>query len=266
MDLREKLTLFLRGIFMGLADIIPGVSGGTVALITGIYERFIDAIQSIDPRDLRNIDLEFLIPVGLGMASAFLLASRIILFFLENYAPYVYGFFFGLILASSIAVYRNKSVVNRKNTVSALCGFAVSYAVISLEYFQLGHGPLVIFGSGVLAICAMILPGVSGSFVVLMLGQYEHLIGSLKNFVVEDIGLFVLGGLVSLAGFSRLIEWFLNNYEEHTLSFMIGLMVGALKLPLDKIAAAGAPGGNLGVLGSGAVGLGAVLLLEMKMK
>jgi len=266
MKLKERLILFLKGLFMGLADIIPGVSGGTIALITGIYERFIAALKSIDPRDLKNIDFNFLVPVGLGMASAFLLASRVIMFFLENYSSEVYTFFFGLILASSFVVYKRKAVVNEKNITVAVLGFLVSYVVISLEYFQFGHGPLVIFFSGFLAICAMILPGVSGSFVVLMLGQYEYLLGSVKNFVWEDIGLFVLGGMVSIAGFSRVLRWFLENYKELTLSFMVGLMVGALRLPLGEIAISESFTGNVFILFSGLVGIGSVLLLELKMK
>ncbi len=262
MEFKERLRLFLKGIFMGLADIIPGVSGGTIALITGIYERFITAIESIDPRNIKGVDLDFLFPVGLGVTLAFLTASHVILFLLDNYASLVYAFFFGLILSSSVVVYRRKAVVNHKNIISVLLGLFISYMAVSMEYFNLGHGPGVVFVSGILAICAMILPGISGSFVVLMLGQYEYLLGSLKNLVYQDIVIFISGGIVSLVFFSRAIKWFLDNHKELTLSFMIGLMLGALKLPVDKIVPGQTVLSNIGIVISGAIGLGAVLVLE----
>ncbi len=262
MELKERLRLFLKGIFMGLADIIPGVSGGTIALITGIYERFIDAIESIDPRNIKDMDLDFLVPVGLGVGLAFLTASHAILFLLNNYVSLVYAFFFGLILSSSVVVYRRKAVVNHKNIFAVVLGILISYVAVSMGYFGLGHGPGVVFVSGMLAICAMILPGVSGSFVVLMLGQYEYLLGSLKNLVYQDIAVFISGGIVSLVLFSRVIKWFLENHRELTLSFMVGLMLGALKLPLDRITFNGTVMGNLGIVLSCCIGLGTVLILE----
>ncbi len=265
MSLKERFLLFIKGLFMGLADIVPGVSGGTMALITGIYERFIEAIESINPLDEKKIDLEFLIPVGLGVFMAFFVASYGITFLLQNYESSVYAFFFGLIFSSSFVLYKNKAEVNWRGLVLAAAGVLISYAVASLEYFQFGHTSPIIFATGFLAICAMMLPGISGSLVVLMLGQYEYMLGSLKNLVVEDIGLFVLGGVFSLLGFSRVINYFLKNHKEDTLSFMIGLMLGALAVPVERIVPGPAPLSNLKIVLSGFLGLFIVLYMYVNL-
>ncbi len=264
MELKKRLVLFVKGIFMGLADIVPGVSGGTIALITGIYERFIDAIESLNPLDDKRLDVGFLVPVGLGIVLAFFLASHAITFLLENYGAAVYAFFFGLIFSSSFVVYKKKVGRNKQDLAFVVFGLFVSYMVVSIEYFHFGHGPLVILVSGFLAISAMMLPGISGSLVVLMLGQYEYMLGSLKNLVVEDIGLFVVGGVLSLLGFTKVINYFLHNYKEYTLSFMIGLMLGALRLPVDNITPGETLLSNLGILVSGFAGLSVVLLMYVK--
>lgn len=264
MDLKEKLIFFLKGICMGLADIVPGVSGGTIALITGIYERLIEAIESVDPRDLKSVDVSFLAPLASGIILAFLVASKVILFFLHTFESYVFAFFFGLILASAAVVHRRTSRVDSKTVAFGVLGFVVSFYVIGLEYLSLIHTPPMIFFSGFLAICAMLLPGVSGSFILLFLGQYEYMLNALQSFGAywEELLIFISGAVFSLFTFSRIIGWFLEKDEATTLSFLVGLMVGALRLPLSRITVALTPINLVAVLMSGGVGLVLVTWLE----
>ncbi|MFP4045827.1 MAG: DUF368 domain-containing protein [Candidatus Aenigmatarchaeota archaeon] len=266
MKLKERLEYFFDGICMGLADIIPGVSGGTIALIIGIYERLIETIESVSPKKWREIDYGFIVPLGLGIAAAFLAASRVILFLLHNYESPVYAFFFGLISASAILVYRRTSRLQWKTLASLVAGFLVAFLVVGVEYFSLVHSPPVLFFSGFLAICAMLLPGVSGSFMLLMVGQYEYMLGALQNVSAHwtEITVFMLGALTSLFTFSRVIGWFLENHEEMTLTFLTGMMIGALRLPATKIKLSLTVTNILSVLIPLGIGVSAVLLLERK--
>lgn len=264
MGLKEKLSFFLKGVCMGLADIVPGVSGGTVALITGIYERLIEAIESVDPRDLKSVDVGFLAPLASGIVLAFLAASKVILFFLHRLESYVFAFFFGLILASAVMVYRRTSRVDLKTAAFGILGFVVSFYIVSLEHLSLIHTLPMIFFSGFLAICAMLLPGVSGSFVLLFLGQYEYMLNALQKFGTywNRLLVFIAGALFSLFTFSRVIGWSLEKDEATTLSFLTGLMVGALRLPLSRISVALTPISVPGILVSGGAGLALVTWLE----
>lgn len=264
MDLREKSVFFLKGICMGLADIVPGVSGGTIALITGIYERLIEAIESIKPGGKNKIDLEFLLPLGAGIIIAFILASRVILFLLETYRSYIFSFFFGLIAASAIVVYRRTAEHTKKTLLLSLVGFIFSFYVVGLESLSLMHGVPMVFISGFLAICAMLLPGISGSFVLLFLGQYEYMLNVLHSVSShwQTLTVFVTGAVVSLFTFSRTVGWFLRKDEEGTLAFLIGLMVGALRLPASKISPGFTLLNTVGLLVCGVGGLLFVIIIE----
>lgn len=266
MDLKKRLEFFVDGISMGLADIIPGVSGGTIALIIGIYEKLIETIESFRPKTWREVDYGFIIPLVLGIGTAFLAASKVILFLIHNYQNPVYGFFFGLISASALVVYRRTSELKTETILALVSGFLITFTVVGMDYFSLFHNPLIIFFSGFFAICAMMLPGISGSFILLMLGQYKYMLGALQNISVHisDIGIFMAGALTSLFSFSRLIGWFLDNYEEITLTFLTGMMVGALRLPAIKISMPGDLTGVASVVLSGTVGVVLVVLLEEK--
>lgn len=261
MELKQRLKLFLKGVFMGMADIVPGVSGGTIALITGIYERLIEAIDSIKPTDLSTVDFKFLIPVGLGVVTAFFLVSQVILTLLESFQSFIYAFFFGLILASAVVVYRRTSHVDIKTISSSLLGFVIAFVIAGMESLALMHGPLIIYFSGFLAICAMLMPGVSGSFVILLLGQYEYMLNAIHNInaYFTEVSVFLLGCITSVATFPRLVDWFLGNYKEVTFSFLIGLMIGALRLPVIKISF---QNNLIGSVISGVFGLSLVLILE----
>lgn len=251
-SLKERLEIFFKGVFMGLADIIPGVSGGTIALITGIYERLIFAIKSIDPRlplyvlkgnfkeareTFWDIDFFLLVPLVLGIGTAFLAASRVILIALNQFPAFTYSFFFGLILASAILIYRRIGEKSHKALFTGILGLMFAFWLVGQNAFQFNHTLPIIFVSGFIAICAMILPGISGSFMLLLLGQYEFLLSALKNFSTQYLILivFMSGAIISILAFSRVLSYLLKNHEAATLAFLTGLMVGALRLPFEKV-------------------------------
>lgn len=264
MKLKEAVILFIKGIFMGIADIIPGVSGGTIALITGIYERFIFAIKSLKPTTkIKTIDWGTLIPVGLGIAAAFIAMSKIMAYLLESQGPFVYSFFFGLILASAGYIYKHIKSLEPKHIVAGVLGFILSFMIIGIGSLDASHSPLVIFLSGFVAICAMMLPGISGAFILLMLGQYEYMLAALNSLSYTEIGVFLIGALAGLVTFSRVIAYLLKNHEHITLAFLTGLMLGGLRLPYNKMV----EGESVLLMGLFLViGIVVVVILEKKTK
>lgn len=247
----ETFLIFLRGLFMGTADVIPGVSGGTIALITGIYERLIHAISRIDfkfilylfegdfkrfkQNAVQEIDFELFIPLLLGIGLAVLTMSKIISFLLTNYPAVTFGFFFGLILASAIFVYNHVDELNIRNITFVVLGFIFAIIFVGLNPIQANHSLPVIFLSGSVAICAMILPGISGAFVLLLLNQYEYMINALNNLQFIEIITFGAGALVGILSFSRILDYLLIHHKSVTMAFLVGLMIGTLRLPYQKI-------------------------------
>lgn len=251
-SIRDRFVIFLKGVSMGLADIVPGVSGGTIALITGIYERLIFAIKSINPEiplyilrkdfkkaknEFLDIDFPLLVPLLLGIGTAFLIASRFILTALNKFPAYTYSFFFGLISASAILIYKRIGEKNYKALLTGFLGFLFAFWLVGQEAVKFGHNPLMVFLSGFIAICAMILPGISGSFMLLLIGQYKHMLGAVKNFSVEypTLFIFITGAIISILTFSRILSYLLKKHKPKTLAFLTGLMVGALRLPFEKV-------------------------------
>jgi putative membrane protein len=240
---------------MGSADIIPGVSGGTIALITGIYERLIDAIKSIDlmfipyslkgfvdkkyfkkaKENLLKINFRFLLPLVCGIGMAFLLLARVILPMLKTYPTFTSAFFFGLILSSSTLVYRDIKSLDKRVIISLVIGFLFAYFFVGLEAITMNHSLIVLFFSGVITICAMILPGISGAFIMWFLGQYRHMLDALNNFYLADISAYLIGGVLGLLAFSRFLSYLIKKHRVTTLSFLMGLMLGALKQPTEII-------------------------------
>ncbi|RLF62782.1 MAG: DUF368 domain-containing protein [Thermoplasmata archaeon] len=247
--------LFLKGVFMGSADIIPGVSGGTVALITGIYERLIYAIKTIDLKfipyffmgfvdrkyfskmreNIYSIDFRFLLPLVLGVGTAFLLLSRIIESLLKYYPTYSYAFFFGLILSSSAVVYKNIGKIDTHMIFFSIIGFLFSFYLMGLRYLQTNHSLIIIFFSGMITICAMILPGISGAFVLYFLGQYRYMLNALNTLRLIDIFMYLFGALLGIIGFSHLLSLLIKKHRLVIMSFLFGLMLGALRKPAELI-------------------------------
>lgn len=263
--------VYIRGLCMGAADAVPGVSGGTIALITGIYERLIGAITAIDlgrlcriiagvrsqnradaTAALREIDIGFLLALGAGVLTAVVTILRVLHVLLSTAPVATYGFFFGLIGASAIVLYREVSLKTRSAKTAAVTGFLIAF-------FLSGYAPTatdpslpLVFLAGVVAISAMVLPGVSGSLLLVMLGQYEYLSRTLTTFT-DDVGLilteqravllesgvpiavFLSGGVVGLITVAHVVRWALDTYREATVAFLISLIVGALRAPVEQI-------------------------------
>ena len=250
-DFKEIFLIFLRGLFMGSADIIPGVSGGTIALITGIYERLIFAISSIKfsfikpllkgnlsdfkTKLIEEIDFELFIPLALGIGIAFITLAKVISYLLDTHTAYTFSFFLGLILASAYILYTKLDDLNIKLIVITAIGIILSYIFVGLNPIATNHSLIVIFISGLIAICAMILPGISGSFLLLLLGQYQYMLNALNSKNLIEIFVFCIGALIGILGFSKLLNYLLEKYESATMAFLIGIMLGTLRLPVIKI-------------------------------
>lgn len=246
----RDLLQVARGFLMGGADIIPGVSGGTVALILGIYERLVTAISHFDLTFLehlrhrrssaagQHIDLRFLIALGCGIALGILSLASLMHYLLENQLQFTYAAFFGLILASTVLVAK---MVERWRAVTCLCflaGATFLYWLVGLSFSQTPpEGDGYVFLCGVVAICAMILPGISGAFILLILGKYSDITGLLRNVLHGDVtaatlvtlAVFCVGCLVGLLSFCKLLRWLLARYESPTMALLCGLMVGSLR-------------------------------------
>lgn len=235
---------------MGIADIIPGISGGTIALITGIYERLVHSISEIDfkfvtyflkgdfdeaKKNIREIDFELFIPLISGISLAIFLMSQIIYFLLQHLTALTYAFFFGLIFASAVLLYKKGDGISIKNILFSFIGFIFAFLFVGFGALQIGHSLPIIFISGALALCAMILPGISGAFILLVLNQYEYMLFVLKNLRFLEIFTFCFGALIGILCFSRILDYALKKHENLIISFLIGLMLGALRLPYQNI-------------------------------
>ncbi len=230
---------------MGMADLIPGVSGGTIAFITGIYDELLSAISQVNGEFLRKLfsrkygeaieesSAKFLIVLISGVGTSIILFARMMHYLMENHAVPTWSLFFGLILASIAALSKNVTRVWGINLVWIVLGAIFAYIVVSLVPVETPDNYLFIFFCGFIAIMAMILPGLSGSFLLLILGKYQFITGAIKSpFIGENIivmAIFSLGAVLGLLFFSRILKYFLNNYYQATMAFLIGVLFGSLK-------------------------------------
>jgi putative membrane protein len=300
--MRDWLSIYLKGIFMGIAEGIPGVSGGTIALITGIYERLVGAIAAFDPRVvadlpraydpdargrvfamLREMDLGFLAVLLAGMVTALVTVTGIVETVSKTNPAMLYAFFFGLIAASAVVLWSEFRIDTHGEKAAAVIGFAVAFLLAGQATGSAPHTPVVLFAAGALAISAMVLPGVSGAFLLYLFGQYEFMIGALHGFIdaavefvrggpldpvfgpLVSVVSFVAGAAVGILTFARIVEWALATRRQVTLTFLVALMVGALRLPVEEVL--GADGAwpverAAAVLLAGAAGAAAVLLMN----
>jgi putative membrane protein len=240
---KEYLRLYLTGFGMGTADIIPGVSGGTIAFIMGIYDTLVYAIKSFNLDAIRlvlsrkfaafvdHVSLRFLIALGLGIVTAVLLLSNLLGTLLETQPTFVFAFFGGLVLASIVAVsgtVRWTSVALVALVIGAVFGFLIT-GLDALDPSRVPHDYLMLFISGSIAIVAMILPGISGSFILLILGQYQFVLDAVRNRDLLSIFAVALGCVVGLVTFSRILSYLLHHYRAPTLAVLIGFMIGSLR-------------------------------------
>ena len=238
--MKFKLDLFLKGVFMGIAEIIPGVSGGTIAFITGIYEELINSIKSVNASSVKlllsfklslfwkQINGSFLLTLLVGMLTSILALSRVIVFLIEEHPFKIWGFFFGLIIASTIVIFYQIKLVNSKVFISALIGLIISSYIALEAPSSTPNSNLFIFLSGAIAISAMILPGISGSFILVFLSKYEFILNSLNNFDVAVISVFIGGCVVGLVTFSRVFSYLFKKYNDVVISVLVGFLLGSL--------------------------------------
>lgn len=225
---------------MGGADVIPGVSGGTVAFISGIYDELLHSLKSIDIEALRllgtfkikefwkKINGNFLITLLAGIVTSLLSLAKLMTHWLETYPIQVWSFFFGLILVSAPLVLREIKKWSTGVVISFLIGIVVAYFVTILSPTTTTDSLWFIFICGAVAICAMILPGISGAFVLLLIGKYEFMVRALIEFNIPVIIVFVVGCAIGLVSFSRLLSWILDNFHNATVGLLAGFMLGSL--------------------------------------
>jgi putative membrane protein len=236
---KEYLVIGLKGMAMGAADIVPGVSGGTIALIAGIYEEFVNALKSFSSAIgvLKNEGLKaawkhvngsFLLALFSGIAVSLVSLVQFIKYALENHAIVLWSFFFGLIVASCYFVGKMVSKWNFGSIVALIIGTVAIYLVTSISPAETSTSLWFIFISGMLAICAMILPGISGSFILVLLGKYAYIIESLSEFRIQVAATFAAGCVVGLLSFSHFLSWMLKKYHNLTIALLTGFMIGSL--------------------------------------
>ncbi|HHY00363.1 MAG TPA: DUF368 domain-containing protein [Methanothermobacter sp.] len=272
---RDTFLIFLRGLLMGTADVIPGVSGGTIALITGIYQRLVHAISQINANfimaalkgdfgkskeEILKWDFNLFIPLLTGIGLAVLTMSKVMTVMLTVYTAPTFAFFFGLILASAAFVFKHVDELNFKNVISLVIGLVFAVIFVGLNPIQTNHTLPIIFLSGMVAICAMILPGISGAFLLLLLNQYEYMLAALNQLKFADIITFCLGALIGILSFSRLLDYLLKHHKSITMAFLLGLMIGTLRLPYERIATT--MDSIVPVLIAGGIGFVLVVVLE----
>ena len=240
--------LFLKGMAMGIAEVIPGVSGGTIAFVTGIYERLLNAINGvISPAPFRllrtegvaaawkALDGNFLALLLGGMATGLIGGIFGITYLLEHYPSVIWAFFFGLIISSVIYVGRQVGHWRWVEGLMLLLGAGLAYYITVASPLQGSQSLIAVFFSGAIAICALMLPGISGSFVLLLLGMYTYILGSVKQVLstldgasMVIVAVFAAGCLTGMGGFSRLLTWTLARFHNPTMAILTGFMVGSL--------------------------------------
>ncbi|ARN76903.1 DUF368 domain-containing protein [Nonlabens spongiae] len=254
MSIKKWTTVTVKGMMMGAADVVPGVSGGTIAFITGIYEELIKTIDGIDLglfKDLFKIgvaqtakkyNLGFLLSLLLGIAISIVSLSKLITYLLQEEPVLLWSFFFGLVLASVLYIGKQISKWNALVILAIIVGTGVSYYITIAEPLGSPDSWWYIIFSGFIAIIAMILPGVSGAFLLLLLGSYKTILGSISEVaeaissgdwtaawkVIQILLLFAVGCIIGLKVFSRILTWLFNHYKNLTLALLTGFMIGSL--------------------------------------
>ena len=239
-NIKQLLSLVLRGMAMGAADVVPGVSGGTIAFITGIYDRLLNSLRSFTPALLplfrregvaacwQRIDGAFLVCVFSGVLISIMSFAHLISYLLAEYPVLIWSFFFGLILVSGMFMMRQIRQHSIAGGILFVLAAVLAYMIGTLTPASLTPTPVMLFFAGSIAICAMILPGISGSFLLLLMGLYATILQAVKTLDITVLGIFAAGCVVGLLTFSHVLSWLLRRHRELALSSLTGLMMGAL--------------------------------------
>lgn len=236
----SKISIFLKGMAMGAADVVPGVSGGTIAFITGIYDTLLGSISRITPRLIGMIRKDglkaafdyingtFLIVLLAGILTSIFTFARVITWLLHTHPIPLWSFFFGLIIISVNHMFKQVEHWKASRFVAVIAGIGFAYCITVLQPINIEPTYFNILLAGSIAICAMILPGISGSFILLMLGMYVPILTAAKAFDVVTLGIFASGCAIGLLTFSHVLTWVLKHYRDIALTSLTGLMIGTL--------------------------------------
>ncbi len=234
--------LMAKGVLIGMSDSVPGVSGGTIAVLTGIYDRLIAALSSLDLTALRlllggelrraweRVDGFFLLPLALGMLGGLLISANTVLYALEHYPIHLGGFFIGLVIGALVLLRHEYRLTEFWGVLLLLLGFFCSLGLAWVRPGATHDSVLFLFMAGAIAISAMLLPGLSGAFLLILLGVYEPMLAAVVEFNVLPLAIFALGCAVGLLVFSRLLDWVLHRYRGQTYSLICGLLLGSLSV------------------------------------
>lgn len=238
---KDYLVLGVKGFCMGASDVIPGVSGGTMAFILGIYEELIHAIRSFDATSARllarfrfrgvldRVAWKFLLAVFIGIFTAILSLARFLEWLLLHHPVLIWSFFLGLIVASAFTVSRRVDRWRADTWISLCAGVVGTYLLVGVVPLSTTNAPWFVFLSGAVAVCAMILPGISGSFILVLLGKYQYVLQAVNQRDIVVLALVAAGACVGIIAFSRILGWLLSRYHNLMVAFLTGLMVGSLR-------------------------------------
>ena len=240
-SLKEYIVIGLKGMAMGAADVVPGVSGGTIAFISGIYEELLTSISNVNFKLFKTLKSDgikaawkqvngsFLLALFIGIFISIISLAKTIKWLLENEPILLWSFFFGLVLASIIYIGKQISKWNTLAIIILIIGAFVAYYITTLNPLVTENSSLLfMFLAGSIAICAMILPGISGAFIMVLLGAYKPILSALNDRDYKTVATVFLGAIVGLLAFSKILKWMFTNYKNYTLAVLTGFIVGSL--------------------------------------
>lgn len=236
----DYIIISLKGLAMGAADAVPGVSGGTIAFISGIYEELVSTISNVNGALLKTLFKDgfkafwkkangnFVLALGLGIVISFVTFMRLAKYLLEHHPVLIWSFFFGLIIASIYFIGKQITKWNATVIISLIIGTALAFYITSLPVLSNNNGDYFLFFAGAIAICAMILPGISGSFILIILGAYKTLSDAIHDVDIKKIIIFATGAIIGLLSFSHILKWLFKQYHNITLALLTGFVLGSL--------------------------------------
>ena len=239
-NIKEYLVIVLKGVAMGAADVVPGVSGGTIAFISGIYNKLIDSINAFNLEAIKilkekgikavfnYVNGSFLLSLLFGIALSVVSLAGLFKWLLEEHPILILSFFFGLVLASIYFVGKQIKKWDFITIINLLVGSAIAYYITIIPAMKTHNQDWFLVLAGALAICAMILPGISGAFILLLLGVYKPALEAIHNFDIKKIALLAFGAVIGLLSFARVLKWLFKNYKDRTLAVLTGFIIGSL--------------------------------------
>ena len=238
--LKEYILLYSKGLCVGAVDLVPGVSGGTIAFITGIYEELLNSLRTFVPKNFKlffsgkfkefweAVNGNFLFVLALGIGTSIISLVNVVLYVIENHPVATWSFFFGLILVSTFSILSTVRKFTIPLLVCFCTGAVAAYTITALSAAQTPNDLWFIFICGALAICALMLPGTSGSFVLLLMGKYQYILDAVSNFKITILAVFAAGAVTGLLSFSHFLSWLLRRYHDVTIALLSGFLFGSL--------------------------------------